>query len=133
MATRGTEFTQSELLKEVEGNYDRLIDELAEQINERNALTTEERHAAWRHAAERSVVELAKRVSEATDAELSRFSISSPPYPGESRYAIDSWEGRIKELQRAKDKALAYIRSLAATDGVVTLGASDLRRIGYAL
>jgi len=133
----GTEFIGSELLKQVEGNYDRRIGALAEEINEFNALTVEQRHAAWRAAAERAVRNLATRIRSSavnvTDAELEKFKINRPPYPGEFDYAISSRETQIENLEKAKAKALAYVSALAADQGVVTLHAADLRRIGYAL
>lgn len=131
MAARGTEFIGSELLVQVAGNYDRRIDELAEEISDLHALTVEERHAAWRASAEARLSEMFRRVNEATDAELADFRIGPAPRPDDYKYSIQAKESEIERLQKAKDKALAYISALAATEGVVTLGAADLRRIGY--
>jgi hypothetical protein len=133
MATRGTEFIGTELLKQVEANYDYRIAELEEELNQLNTLTFQERHQVWRATAERMVAELylATLSGTATDSQLSHFSISSPPYEGDNDYKIESRERQIDDLRRAKGKALAYIKSLAAEQGVVTLSAADLRRIGY--
>ncbi len=133
MPTRGTEFIGTELLKQVAGNYDRRINELCEEINSLNSLTIQERHAAWRASAEHAVRELFSDITQdrATDAQLSGFRIGDPPGPRDHRWSIEAKEGEIERLQRAKDKALAYINSLAADQGVVTLAAADLRRIGY--
>lgn len=132
----GTEFIGTQLLAEVEGNYDRRIEELTEKLNAVHALDDDQRHAAWRVSAVGRVRELNARIhrGEATDAELSHFSISSPPYPGDRKYEIEGLERQIDDLERTKQKAMAYVRALAAgPDGVVTVAAADLRRIGYAL
>jgi len=134
MASRGTEFIGTALLEQVAGNYDRRINELSEEINDLNALTVEERHAAWRASAEARVSDLFRRVNEATDAELSGFKIGSPPAPDDFKWTIQSKEAEIERLHKAKEKSLAYVKALAAgPDGVVSLGAADLRRIGYGL
>jgi hypothetical protein len=71
---------------------------------------------------------------EVTDQELSRFKIDGPPYPGDQDYRIASLEDRLKAAEKNKQKALAYIRALAAdVDGNVEVFAADLKRIGYGL
>lgn len=132
-AARGTEFIGAALVGAVTGNYDRKIAVLQDELDALRRSTVAERYAAWRADAERTVSDLFRRINEATDAELSRFSIPSPPYPGEYDYRVTSLEGQIVRLREAKEKALAYVNSLAAEgpERVVTLYAADLRRIGY--
>ena len=133
MATRGTEFIGTALLDAVRSNYDRRIDELMEELDKLQSVTTLERYTAWRARAEEAVEDLwgAVNAGLATDSELTGFRIKSPPAPDDFKYVMQTKESEIERLQRAKDKALAYVGALAATDGVVTLSAADLRRIGY--
>lgn len=140
----GTRFIQGTLASEVEANYNRLIEGAKEKLATALATSHDEEHETWRRTAEVKVHQLHERVVEglATDSELSHFSISSPPYPHEERYAIRDAENEIERLTKARDKALAYIRSLAPADltppngsgiqsNIVEVSAVDLKRIGY--
>lgn len=134
MAARGTEFIGLELREQVRGNYDQLIAKVLEEIEEMKSADHAARHRAWRSKAEAQVKQLWIDVTNGsvTDSQLSSFSISSPPTPYDYRYTLQSKESEVERLSRARDKAVAYINSLAKDhEGVVTLGAADLRRIGY--
>lgn len=131
-----TRFKHGDLAREVAGNYDRRIEELTEELNTILATSPGEKHTMWRASAEARICDLAHRVraGDASDTDLSRFSISSPPYDGDDRYEVRNLEKQIDYLSRAKGKALAYVRALAADeDGVVEVYAADLKRIGYGL
>lgn len=139
----GTRFIQSTLANEVEGNYNRRIAEVQDELAELSQLTTDGQHAAWRATAESDVAELYERIVEGdvSDVELTKFSIPYPPDPFGDDWKRERLQRQIADLEKARDKALAYIRSLAPvstinddgtiTDHVVEVSAVDLKRIGY--
>ena len=133
MSARGTEFIGTELLEQVKGNYDRRIGQLQAQIDMWQASSIQERHRQWRAESEEAVHQLRNDILNgvATDSQLEGFRIKSAPSPTDFKYSIQHNEAEIERAVRARDKALAFVSSLAADQGVVTLGAADLRRIGY--
>lgn len=132
----GTKFNHGQLATEVAGNYDLHIAALTEELDSLLTLSDEQRHTAWRASAERAVIDLAKRIGDedVTDAELSRFTIGSPPWPGDQDFKEKNLERRLADAEKNKHKALAYIRALQADEsGTVEVFAADLKRIGYGL
>jgi len=140
----GTRFNQGDLAREVEANYNAQIQKVVDKLFEQLEESHDKAHALWRTEAAERVHLLHRRIlsGEATDTELSRFSISSPPDPYGKKYAVTDFERQKERLEAARDKALAYIRSLAPVDvggqvgdpirpNIVEVSAIDLKRIGY--
>lgn len=132
----GTDFIGTALLAEVEGNYTRRLAELRAELEAMDTADPAERHKAWRAAAEEKVRKLYRGTLDGTtsDSDLTRFSISSPPYRGDDDWSRRDLTRKITETEHARDKAMAYVRALAADEaGIVTVYAADLKRIGYGL
>lgn len=138
----GTRFIQSTLATEVEANYNRRITEVQQELAAYLNRDPDVLHRNWREKAESDVATLYQRIVEgnASDGELTKFSIASPPDLYEDRWKTGRLEDRIADLEKARDKALAYIRSLAPVSTinvvgdrtvVVEVSAVDLKRIGY--
>lgn len=140
----GTRFIQSTLATEVALNYGRRIAEAQHELDSYLGRDPDQLHASWRSTAESKVATLYQRIVEgdASDVELTGFSIPSPPSPYDEKWTRRHLEERVAELEKARDKALAYIRSLAPVDiapteqpgvhtHVVEVSAVDLKRIGY--
>lgn len=128
----GTRFTKTELINELTARFDDEIAELEGKLEEENAVTDEMRLDLWREQCRSHIRDLAARLDDVSDLEISGFRLPHSPAIGDHRYEIRNLERSIASKITAKNKALAYARALKADDDdVVEVYAADLRRIGY--